>query len=324
MASLRVMAFFGLGGALADAAASEVCSGEGGAACSGGEEVDEVSQLQHTMLKDAPVTASPCKNYGRWNYGHCHCIPGYSGKYCELIAELAPSQNFTTGCGHGFTVYPYIQPGLWGTYDGWKLCGTGTEQSPINIPWSCKSVKAQPLDITFKTLDNPARLDNGHSIEYEGEFLKVTIGQTAFTSSQFHFHHPSEHKIYGWQYAFEMHVVTAAEDGSFAVIGILFKLGRRNKCLDNLLKTPLVGAGCQDSVSAIDLSCFHPQLAGPYWTYDGSLTTPPCTEGLKWNVMQNIAEMSWGQLKAFQTRYKMNARPVQPLHSRKVTLNKVR
>jgi len=323
MASLRVIAFFGLG-AVAEAA-SVICSSNGGAACSR-ELVDEVSQLQHTMLREAQETKArcnpACKNYGRCQWGHCHCVGGYSGHDCSVITELASSQNYTKGCGNGFTVYPYIQPGLWGTYDGWQLCGAGKEQSPINI-WSSHTVNAKPLNLSIKALANPPRLNTGHSIEYEGEFLKLTLGKTTFTSAQFHFHTPSEHKVNGWQYAFEMHVVTASEDGGIAVIGILFKFGKRNKCLDNLLKTPLPGAGCQDHVGAIDLSCFNQQLSGPYYTYDGSLTTPPCTEGLKWNVMRNIATMSWSQLMAFKTRYLMNARPVQPLNGRKVALNKV-
>jgi len=321
MAILRVMAFVGLGAITR--VDSEACSGEIGAACVD-RDLDEVSQLQHTMLKDAQQTEGTCtpacKNYGSCTHdGVCVCVPGYTGDDCNMVSELS-SENYTVGCGNHFTIFAYIQPQLWGTYDGWQTCGIGKEQSPIDIR-SCSSVKAEPLDISFTELSNTPRVNDGHSIEYKGEFLNVNIGGTIFTSSQFHFHTPSEHRIMGWQYAFEMHVVTGAGDGNHAVIGILFKLGKRNKCISQLLKNVLPGAGCKDHVSAVDLSCFVEQLLGPYWTYPGSLTSPPCTEGIKWNVMKNIATLSWSQLMVFKTRYAMNARPVHPLNARKVYLN---
>lgn len=229
-------------------------------------------------------------------------------------------------CGNGFTSYPYEQPELWGTaYEGWETCG-GQQQSPINIvTHHCR--KTTVLGPKLKTNYHGSGSDedyvenNGHALEVEGDFGTLDLSGKIYNVANIHVHSPSEHTINGEPAAMEMHIVHTGSNG-IAVVGILFDLGKENQCLSRVLSTP-PRAGCEKSVGNIDLSCFAKELSGPWWSYSGSLTTPPCSEGLAWQVMQRRATISKAQLKAYRTRYLNNARPTQPLNGRKVTFHKV-
>lgn len=309
------------------------------------QESEEVSQLQRSASSSsrrrpepgsAPSCSPECQNGGICKYGtHCKCVAGYHGPDCSGVEELSNESHHTgpdnfdeEQCDVGFDAFPYIQPHLWGTdYVGWELCGEGREQSPIDIVTKkAKNKKASPLNLRFNKQEHAEILNNGHSIEAEGNFVTLKMGGDKYEASQLHFHHPSENTVNGKAYPMEMHIVTSGDAGS-AVLAVFFKLGKRNSCIDEILqKAPR--AGCQIHISAeMDLGtgkCFKEQLKGDYWSFDGSLTTPPCTEGVKWQVMQKVATISREQLRQFKTRYVMNARPVQPWGKREVTLNTVK
>jgi len=264
--------------------------------------------------------------------GYCHCPAGYSGRDCSQVEELTPEElpgPDTVGeklCDLVPGIFPYVQPHVWGTYSGWERCGEGREQSPIDIiTTTAKNEMTLPLNLRFHKEEHPGIVNNGHSIEAEGNFVTLEMGGAKYEATQFHFHTPSENKVNGEAYPMEVHIVTSGDAGP-AVLAVFFELGEHNNCIDAILQNA-PRAGCHIHISDIDLgteSCFKEQLKGDYWSFDGSLTTPPCTEGVKWQVMKQVATISREQLRQFETRYVMNARPVQPLGTRNVTMNTVK
>lgn len=224
-------------------------------------------------------------------------------------------------CDSNFQVFPYIQPQLWGTaYKGWEQC-EGKSQSPIDLRTKGNVRSGKPLDQDFAAGGRHLRVKNqGHSLQVDGDFGGVTFNGKRYESLQFHSHHPSEHTVHGRHSQLELHIVNAAADGSNAVVGIMFNLGLPNKCLEKYLAPPAPRAGCDRKIGTLDLSCFAHQLSGPYWAYNGSLTTPPCTEGVQWIVMQRHATLSLDQLRVMRSVFMLNARPPQPLNDRTLSL----
>lgn len=318
--------------------AADVCHNSTG-------ECDEVGLLQHARRSghDATVGAAAasecrpaCKNGGRCilRSKYCLCNPGWRGEDCSEPTELRPpnrthrDRGDAETCGLGFTVYPYIQPQLWGSaYDGWETCA-GRRQSPINIICTKANIVSGPkLQTDYGTsMERPDHVENnGHALEVPGNFGNLTLGRLVYDTLNVHFHSPSEHTLDFKPAAMEMHIVHQdSRTGKIAVIGIFFDIGAPNACLKRAFSAPAPRAGCEKPIGRFDLSCFDEQLSGPWWSYTGSLTTPPCTEGLSWNVMKKRATISLGQLKVFKTRFVKNARPVQPLNLRQVTYNLVK
>jgi carbonic anhydrase len=216
-------------------------------------------------------------------------------------------------------------------------CASGQQQSPINIV--SKDVAKGSSGVSLAEnygwkgpgVEHDYELtNNGHSLEVEGTFGTVTVGDTKFTSKQFHFHAPSEHTFNGEHAAMEMHIVNAPPAGyggpytTGAVVGLLFDVGEENACLKEVLEQGEPEPDGTRSVGDVDLRCFSEQFNSPWWTYDGSLTTPPCTEGVAWNIMTARATVSQEQLDAFRAKYPTppgNDREAQPLNGRVVRLN---
>jgi len=224
-------------------------------------------------------------------------------------------------CGLGFTVYPYIQPQLWGhSYEGWEKCA-GQSQSPINLENATRQTGR--LRENYQRAKNLRVLNDGHSLKVRGLFGTLRVGCCEIPSIQFHFHTPSEHQVNGKPYDMEMHIVHSGGAGGTAVVGIFFKVGSvENQCLKSVFWAPAPRAGCDKFIGDIDISCFFDkQWDGQFFQYTGSLTTPPCTEGVQWYVRKTPIIISRAQLDVLQTRYIMNARPVQPLNGRSLHLN---
>jgi carbonic anhydrase len=150
-----------------------------------------------------------------------------------------------------------------------------------------------------------------------GSFL--TVGKNKYELKQFHFHHPSEELIQGKQFDMVVHLVHQDPEGHFAVVAILLKQGRENPLIAQLRSTvpkekehPVTLPGVL--INARDILPSH---LG-YYTFPGSLTTPPCTEGVTWYVVKNPVEISAEQLDWFAKLYPSDARPIQPLHGRTI------
>jgi carbonic anhydrase len=209
----------------------------------------------------------------------------------------------------------------WSRVDpAFKSCGTGKRQSPINIE-TRDAEKGGLKPIPFNWLPGPAEIvNNGHTIQVNlPNSGSARFDGMEYKLVQFHFHTPSEEKIDSMAQHMVAHFVHRAGDSKLAVLGILFKLGKENATLkpvfDNLPKKKGL---------TFELKEFNPADLIPadptYFAYAGSLTTPPCTEDVKWHVMRTPIEISYAQLAAFKKLYKMNARPVQPLNGRRVQM----
>lgn len=213
----------------------------------------------------------------------------------------------------------------------YNLCGTGLNQSPINIEktgvtngakWS---LNYQSTSIRIAHNEHMDEIiDNGHTIQCTvDEGSTFTFEDKTYKLKQFHFHTPSEHTIDGKHMPMEMHMVHQSDDGSLAVVGILFKEGKTpnenfSKIIANLPNAK--GESKHLKSDSIDIRVHMPADNYAYH-YTGSLTTPPCSENVQWLVLRDMVTLSADQIKAFSSRIGPNNRPTQPLNTRKVQLD---
>ena len=196
-------------------------------------------------------------------------------------------------------------------------------QSPINIT---KTVKRALPNLEFDyTAGEAGIFNNGHTVEAEPlgeEESTVTIGGVVYPFAQLHFHAPSEHEINGLHYPVEVHFVHKADSGKLAVVGVFIKAGSRTNAAWQPFIEKINSATSDPEETVIDLD-WKALLPANQQTirYSGSLTTPGCAEGVKWNVFTNPVILSQTQINQFLEAYSGNNRPVQPLHGRKITLD---
>lgn len=215
-------------------------------------------------------------------------------------------------------------PEAWASLsEEFALCGTGTEQSPIEL----SGAGAENLkDLVFTYQPSILTITNKvHTIQetYDGGSTLEVDGQT-YELKQFHFHTPSEHTLNGAHSPLEMHLVHQNTEGALAVVGVMINEGAENSAFtpiwDKLPTDANQAHSYPDiSINAADLLPAE-RLA---YHYEGSLTTPPCSEGVQWLVLSSPIEMSAAQLEAFQKLIEFNSRPTQPLEARTVELDAV-
>lgn len=194
-------------------------------------------------------------------------------------------------------------------------CATGVEQSPVDIPATAPTNEAG-LDPSYRPTEL-AVTNTGHSLQtdYEpGSFLEAE--GSSYELQQFHFHNPSEHTVDGNATPLELHLVHENSQGEAAVVSVLLVEGETNEALAPVFENlPAEEGEAPVPGASVDAAGFLPQQTS-YWRYDGSLTTPPCTEGVKWFVMTEPVEVSSEQIAAHNAIYSGNARPTQPLNAR--------
>ncbi len=212
-------------------------------------------------------------------------------------------------------------PAAWSSlHPDYATCAIGTQQSPIDITASTAS-KCPPLVTAYFSADTQV-LNNGYTIRVSAPTMgTLWIGDTQWQLQQFHFHSPSEHRVKGRKYPLEAHLVHKNSEGALAVVSILFEEGASNPVLTATLDVAPERAGVAHSLAMVDATGLLPAELS-YFRYQGSLTTPPCTEQVTWHVLQARAELSSLQLAQFQKLYSGNTRPLMPLHNRIVERSK--
>jgi carbonic anhydrase len=239
-----------------------------------------------------------------------------------LLAALA-------GCGSSQSSEPASGPAHW-SYEGstgpahwgklspdYALCATGKAQSPVNIKGQ---TSADLPNIMFSYQAVPVEVvNNGHTIQVNyAPGSSIGIDGVRYELAQFHFHSPSEHEIAGDRAEAEMHLVHKSDAGELAVVGVMIEEGAHNTAFDPVwAKLPSKPGPAVMTGATIDAGMLLP-LDRRTIRYTGSLTTPPGTEGVKWNLMVQPVTMSKAQLDAFRRIIKDNNRPVQPLNGRPI------
>jgi len=220
--------------------------------------------------------------------------------------------------GHHWSYGKHGGPAEWGGLDhAFASCQLGKVQSPIDI----RDAKAADLPaIKFDYKPAPLKvIDNGHTIQVNyPPGSTIDVGGTRYELVQFHFHKPSEEKIDGKAHAMVAHLVHKGSDGSLAVVAVLLDLGSDNPTLRTVWShLPKRKEKEVATATTIDAAALLPEDKG-YYTFAGSLTTPPCSEGVRWFVLKTAMTVTANELTAFAKLYPMNARPTQPLNGRAI------
>lgn len=218
-----------------------------------------------------------------------------------------------------------IGPSHWGDLPGASTCAAGRAEAPIALVTASTTPDTHPAP-SFNYRDSRVRMvNNGHTVEFEydaGSTLRV--GQKEYQLAQFHFHTPSEHTEDGVRYPLELHLVHKGANGGLLVVGVFIKTGSRNRNLDNAFRHLPWNKGdhSEPEGALINASTLLPKDKA-FFQYQGSLTTPPCTEGVEWYVMRDAIEMSDAQIASFQRLPHLNPnnRPLQPRNDRTVYLH---
>jgi carbonic anhydrase len=224
-------------------------------------------------------------------------------------------------------------PATWGGLGPqYATCGEGRSQSPIDITSAAASeLPALAADYGPATLSivhhehKADEVNTGHSIQvnYPGADT-LTVDDQQFELLQYHFHSPSEHTVDGRHFPMEMHLVHKSAEGKLTVVGVLIQEGAENPAFAPVWENLPAHTGDERHLEhvTVDVDQLLPTVRTTY-RYDGSLTTPPCSEGVKWFVMTTPIELSAGQIEKFRTILHGNNRPVQPLNGRAVVTDAV-
>jgi carbonic anhydrase len=207
-------------------------------------------------------------------------------------------------------------PDHWSELKGAGLCSAGKNQSPVDIR-DAVTAKLVPLSFKYDSFASEV-FNNGHTLQvgYAPGSELVVAGHT-YVLKQFHFHAPSENLLGGRQFPLEAHFVHADADGNLAVVAVFFDEGALNAGLEKFWKDLPSQAGDKRTIAAqVSATELMPTMRD-YYRFSGSLTTPPCSEGVNWLVLKHPLTLSTKQLEQFKAALgHTNARPVQPLNAR--------
>ncbi|MFQ5469839.1 MAG: carbonic anhydrase [Gammaproteobacteria bacterium] len=210
-------------------------------------------------------------------------------------------------------------PEYWGDLaSSYSLCKEGKKQSPVDINFADSSSFIGDIDFFYQS--SPLSIENnGHTIRVNYRSgSSITVANKTYELIQFHFHSPSEHKVQGKPSDMVVHLVHKSLDGEMAVVAVLFEKGQRSpfiqKIWDNMPQLPGQKNIPDTTINASDLL----PVSYAYYTYTGSLTTPPCNENVKWIILKSRSELSVNQLFTFTSIFENNIRPLQPLYGRAI------
>ena len=243
--------------------------------------------------------------------------PVKSVLFSALLATVGSAAAASGGSHWGYS--GHTGPQHWGELEpSYRLCSEGKNQSPINITGFVEA-NLPPIQFDYHVAASEI-LNNGHTVQANFPAgNSIVVSGHRFELKQIHFHTPSENHIDGQSYPLEGHMVHADSEGNLAVVALMYAQGDENHALARLWEELPDKAGERESlkeqVSASDL------LPGTtdYYRFNGSLTTPPCSEGVWWLVMKHPQSISEEQVEAFaEAVHHANNRPVQPANARPV------
>ena len=203
-------------------------------------------------------------------------------------------------------------PANWGALDeDYATCGTGSAQSPIDLPAGVPP-GSEPFSIEAGAAEGTL-VDTGHTMQFspDDDATTVDFGGDDYAMLQTHVHAPSEHTVAGLKAAAEFHLVHADDDGELLVVGVLVREGAASEAWQPFVDAVTAGEESLD----LDFGALLPSDLTHY-SYTGSLTTPPCTEGVQWVVLAIPVELSAEQIAVLDEASHKNARPTMPLGDR--------
>ncbi|XP_062006539.1 alpha carbonic anhydrase 1, chloroplastic [Rosa rugosa] len=235
----------------------------------------------------------------------------------------------------GFTYSGATGPQRWGSLSPYFSACNGKKQSPLDLAKDkvIRSRNFKPLTRNYLAL-NATLYNNGFNIgvHFDGQIAgTLVIDGKNYNLKQLHWHSPSEHRINGVQFPAELHLVHLADDNSIAVVANLFQYGKDDIFISQIKDklAELAEEVCRRDKDAhiplgnIDMKEFDKRTR-KYWRYVGSLSSPPCTENVIWNILGKVRYISKAQIDAIKAPlgadYKNNSRPLQPLNGRKIEL----
>lgn len=241
-----------------------------------------------------------------------------------LLASALPAALAPSACNGEIAPasWGYSGPGApdkWASLsDAYRACGEGTAQSPVDIAGYAPRDDAPPVAFHYPGAAAAAR-NNGHTVYLDYEPANsISIGVHSYTLLGIHFHAPSEHTLDGESFAAELHLVHQDASANLAVVGLLFRSGAPSPAVSALLAAAPEAGDAVNPEPGINAADFVPTMLG-YYAYDGSLTTPPCTEGVRWVVMREIGTVSPEQAARMQELTGgPNNRPIQPIGGRSI------
>lgn len=240
----------------------------------------------------------------------------------SMLASLLTLVGFNTFAAEGtqfdWSYAAQTAPAQWGKIKPEYQACEGVNQAPINIDQTI-SATLPALKLNYSSKADTI-INNNRTVQINfAEGSTLELEQKVFHLKQFHLHSPSENTIKGKSFAMEMHLVHATEQGELAVVAVMFEEGQENKNLKKLWKELPKKAGNTVQLQHQDLAAaFLPENLD-YYRFNGSLTTPPCSEGVRWIVLKDIQQASKQQIRAFSSLMEHpNNRPVQPTHARLV------
>jgi carbonic anhydrase len=206
----------------------------------------------------------------------------------------------------------------------YAICNVGKEQSPIDIR---SAEKAELPALRFESKSGPLKylINNGYTIRVNyhdapGSGNSLTVGDKRYQLTQFHFHRPSEEYIHGKPYDMVAHLMYQASDGKVAGVAVLLKAGSANATIQQLWEHMPKTEGKEEEIAGVEINPagLLPHDTAAYYVYMGSLTAPPCTEGVTWFVLKTPVEISAEEISAFARLYPHDVRLPQPLNGRVV------
>jgi carbonic anhydrase len=240
-----------------------------------------------------------------------------------LVSSVARAQWKTRWTYDGATGADH-----WGDLDpAYAPCKLGKEQSPIDIQ-AAEKADLPALQLDYKSEPLKYLINNGYTIRVNyhdpsGSGSALIVDGKRYQLTQFHFHHPSEEYVHGKPYEMEVHFMHQAADGKVAGVVVFLKPGAANATVQQLWDHMPKSESEEEEIAGVEVNpsgLLPPD--GAYYVYTGSITAPPCTEGVEWFVLKTPVEVSAAQIKAFAELYPHDVRPLQSLNGRIVKESK--